>query len=342
MVSLSSIESDITGLKVSRCNCETFDPTILYNELVRSRFDLCRLKVPSEDEYAVFRLQKMGLPFFFSGSIRKYRTKINDNLDIHYTHSRLSFETYNGTQDALLKDMLIRTWGKYPIGYYRSPFLDKLISKEQEIECVYQYYKKHNNNAHAPENKIMFMKDGDKHIGIFTLNVVGDTLECNLAGILPEYKSEGYFHDEMNFKKEYCIKHGLTYFTFGARNENAAVQKIFQHLNFQTIGSDNVFHIAPLLTHSMKTPITKTFDFSDANFNTVAATLQNEAIVAAQHSILPSANCHFSLLGYPSIVPGSKTEITFSFPVISEEEQLVTMQCLNYENPFTAYLSITK
>jgi hypothetical protein len=252
IVSFSDIESGITGLKISRCNSNYFNAAQLYRQIVENRYDLCRLKVPAEDEYAPYRLHQTGLPFFFSGSIRKYRTRIADMPPVTYHHPHLTFETYNGTQDKLLRDMLVDTWGQYPLGYYRSPYLSSLVTKEQEIECVFQYYKKHNLNSGHEHNKIMFMKDGDNYVGVFTLNQNGNTLECNLAGILKPYRSGMYFHDEMNFKKAYCLQHGFEYFTFGARNENAAVQRIFQHLGFETAGNDNVFHITPLLSYSVQ------------------------------------------------------------------------------------------
>lgn len=339
MISISQIESDIIGLKVARFNCATFDPKDLHNELVRNRFDLCRLKTPSENEYAVSVLQQMGLPFFFSGSIRKYRTRIADNPNIHYLHNNLVFEMYDGTQDLLLKDMLKKTWGTYPIGYYRSPYLDTLIGKETELECVYQYYKKYNNNIEYPMNKIMFMKDGDKYIGVFTLNQTANVLECNLAGILPEYRSGGYFHDEMNFKKEYCIKHGIEFFTFGARNENASVQRIFQHLNFQTIGTDNVFHISPLLSHTINLPIIKSFNLSNYTKTEVCSLLQKEATTLInQKTIIESIS--FKVCGLDALSLEPHTEIQFTFPVLQENKQLIVLKSTDENNPFVAHLSV--
>src|SRR5579872_3957177 len=119
VVSSSVIESGILGLKVSRCNSDFFDIKALYKQIKENCFDLCRLKVPAEDEYAPARLYQTGLPYFFSGSIRKYRTRIADNPVITYLHSDLTYEMYDGTQDQLLKDMLSNTWGNYPLGYYR-------------------------------------------------------------------------------------------------------------------------------------------------------------------------------------------------------------------------------
>lgn len=60
----SEIESVITGLKISRCNSNKFNANDLYNQITANRFDLCRLKVTAEDEYASHRLHQTGLPFF--------------------------------------------------------------------------------------------------------------------------------------------------------------------------------------------------------------------------------------------------------------------------------------
>lgn len=342
VVSFSDIESEIMGIKVSRCNSENVDSKRLYSDLITNRYDLCRLKVPAEDEFIVNKLKETGLPFFFNGSIRKYKTRIADFPDIHYTHSNLSFEMYDGTQDDLLKDMLTKTWGTYPIGYYRIPYLEGIVSKEQEIECVFRFYKKFNNNSIYPNNKIMFMKEGDNYVSIFTLNTVGNTLECNLAGVLPQYRSQGYFHDEMNFKKEYCLQNGIEFFTFGARNENAAVQKIFQHLNFQTIGNDNVFLITPFLSYSKEVPVTRTFNTYEADCAHMSQLLYNEALLVAKQLFFSPSSVSFTVSGLSSIKSSKIAEVTFSFPVINEKELLMVLNITDEGNKYAAYLNLLK
>jgi hypothetical protein len=171
------------------------------------------------------------------------------------------------------------------------------------------------------------------------LNTVGNTLECNLAGILKPYRSDGYFHDEMNYKKEYCIKHGLEYFTFGARNENAAVQKIFQHLNFQTAGNDNVFHIPSLLTYSKLPVVIKEIKTEGLDSKKLYQQLLAEGVQLAENNF--SAYSKVSLqLNNEGLLRKQKTaRVCFSFPVVTEKEILVVMQSEN-ENAegFSGYL----
>ena len=339
-VDTSAIETELLGLKVGRCNHDFFDPQQLYRQIAEGKYDLCRLKVPAEDDFATHRLHQTGLPFFFSGSIRKYRTRLADYPTVYYKNPDLVFEMYDGTQDKLLKDMLVGTWGIYPLGYYRSPYLSELVDKEQEIECVYQYYKKYNLNRDHPGNMIYFMKHGNNYVGVFTLNIVGNTLECNLAGILEPYRSGGYFHDEMNFKKEYCIIHGLEYFTFGARNENAPVQRIFQHLNFQTAGNDNVFHIPSLLSYSQRPSIEKEINGKGLDSAELAQRLFTEAKLLIPKDIsLKPHRISFQLNNEQLLATDKTIKLRFSFPVTTGKEILIVV-CSDNAVEFTGYLRV--
>jgi RimJ/RimL family protein N-acetyltransferase len=242
-VDFSPIESEVLGLKIGRCQAGFFEPELLRASVLEAGFDLVRLKVSAEDEMVPARLFQAGIPAFFSGSIRRYDTRITAAPDGDYLHADLVFEAYNGSQDQLLKDMIRGTWGTYPIGYYRTPLLSELISKEAEIECLFRYYKKHNLSTLNPQNTIMFIRHGDQYVGFFALNHLNGNLESHIGGILEPYRRGGYFLDKLRYIKNHCIEHGLSRFLFGARNENAGVQRIFQYVGFQPVGTDNVFHL---------------------------------------------------------------------------------------------------
>lgn len=68
--------------------------------------------------------------------------------------------------------------------------------------------------------------------------------------------------DKLRYIKEYCITHNLTHFIFGARNENSRVQRIFQHVGFEAIGSENVFHIPSLLSSASDSCMERNIDCS--------------------------------------------------------------------------------
>lgn len=337
-IQFSPIESSILGLKIGRCESPFFDPTDIYKQVVDGQYDLCRLKVPGEDEMVSSRLNKMGLPFFFSGSIQKYKTPIRESPTGHYKYPDLVFELYDGSQDDLLKEMLIDTWGTYPIGYYRTPYLETLVTKEKEIECVFQFYKKFNLNSAYPNNRIMFMKHGSEYVGFFGLNIVDNNLETHIGGILKRYRKSGYFLDQLRYIKEFCIRHGLEHFIFGARNENGEAQRVHQFAGFQPIGSDNVFHIPSLLTLSQSDPVIKEVPDDIPDSKMLFQYILKQSMLLSEN-ILPSADgFSFHLNSFDDSLLGAAFKIKFSFPVLTHDELLIVVGCANQNVlPSTGY-----
>lgn len=332
ILDFSAIESSLLQLKVGRCNVDFFDEKKLLSQIISGEYDLCRLRIAAEDEMASVKLHAIGLPFFFSGSIRRYKTRISASLPGQYNHPGLQYEMYDGSQDALLKFMLVDTWGHYPIGYYRSPFLNRLVDKEREIECVFQYYKKHNNNRDNPGNSILFMKDGDNYVGFFALNVVGSNLESHIGGICKKYQQGGYFYDMLRFIKEYCISHQLEHFIFGARNENTVVQHAFENARFKSVATENVFHIASLLSFSKAEPLKQDIKIKESEVSSLSNLLINNVLKNVK---VKNVNFRQNSTTVKVLKPGSRNsnyQLVIATPINQKEEFLSVTKIYNTKN----------
>lgn len=253
----SAIESDVLGLKVGRAKLTRLDVDELRKSILTERYDLCRLSLPSELEVASSQLHALGMPFYFSGSIRRYKTAISELQERPYNHSDTVYERLDDSKSGLLFDMLKGCWGTYPIGYYRTPYIRELTTIEQEIECVHRFYLKQNNSPEFPGNTIMFMRNNGVYVGFFALNVNDDILESHIGGILGPYQKDGHFVDMQEYIRRFCLDNGLRYFCFGARNENSRVQSIFNEFGYRAYGTENVFHILPLLSATTSKPVSR-------------------------------------------------------------------------------------
>lgn len=323
-IDYSATESETLGLKIGRCNDDYFDEKELYRLITEGAYDLCRLKIAAEDEFAQFRLAQMGLPAFFSGSIRRYKTKISEKPAGDYNYPDLIWEEYDGSQEALLRDMLVGTWGTYPIGYYRTPFLNLLVDKEKEIESVFRFYKKQNNPNINPNNTFMFIRHGEKYVGFFALNKVNGHLESHVGGILEPYRSGGYFLDKLRFIKEYCLTHQLTHFVFGARNENSRVQRIFQHVGFEAVGSENVFHIPSLLSHHSQDAVK--IEVQANNKKDLHSKIFNEVFHIADARLKDFSRTSFQLNQLDWADFSRPLELTVTVPIQTSNELLVVLR----------------
>ncbi len=336
-INFSVTESEVLGLQVGRCNSDFFDSMALYSQIVSDRYDLCRLKVPAEDEMAAHKLNATGLPFFFSGSIRRYKTKIIEDTSGMYNYPDLVYEIYDGSQDKLLKDMIAGTWGIYPIGYYRTPYLSSLVDKEKETECLFQFYKKFNLNSSNPDNRILFIRHGDNYVGFFALNVINNNLESHIGGILKPFRKGGYFLDKLRYIKEFCVSNRLEHFIFGARNENSEVQRIFQFAGFQPVGSENVFHIPSLLSFSLQKTIEKEITIESTKLNSWSHKLFSETAHIANTFFPSHDKISFQVNKPEELENKTSFKVVYSFPVITDEEILIVLLPQENGSKFTGY-----
>ncbi|HNF48933.1 MAG TPA: hypothetical protein PKO18_04920 [Chitinophagales bacterium] len=250
-INYSHYESEILNLKVGRCVTEQLDINSFNKQLTEEAYDLIRLTVASDDEFIIDKLYSAGIPYFFAAGITRYKTAIERIPVAPYINEGIEFVEFDGTQTQLLYDMIKATLGNYPIGYFRTPILKEIISKEMEIEVLYEFYKFNNLKTNNINNSMMFIKHQENFVGYFALNILPDRLESHIGGIREPFRTNGYFVDMQEFIKRYCIQNQLTYFCFGARNENSRAQHIFQKYGYQRESMEYVFHL-PLFLSTKK------------------------------------------------------------------------------------------
>lgn len=254
-IGYSENESKVLGFKVGRLIAETSINENITAEIAEDAYDLVRVRMPAANDRAIFELKQIGFPFYFSGSIRKYKTKVANLPNREFFYPDINYEAYDGSQNELLYRLLDGTWGTYPLCYFKTPFLSQLVTKKRELDSVFEFYKTHNLPVNNHNNGIMFMKHKGNYVGFFALNIIDDRLESHIGGIVEPYRTSNYFVDMQEYIRRYCLQNNLKYFCFGARNENGRVQSIFQEFGYTAFATDNIFHVTPFL--SLKNSSTK-------------------------------------------------------------------------------------
>lgn len=337
-VSFSANESNLLNIKVGRCVSNNFNEQVLLQQIIDKEYDICRLTVPAGDENAVTKLEKTGLPYYYSGSITRYKTRVADLKESAFIHPNLEYEKYDGSQNDLLLRLLIGTWGTYPIGYYRSPLLNQLVTKEQEILCVFEFYKKHNLQKDFPNNTIMFMKHKENYVGFFALNIIDDRLESHIGGIVEPYRNDGYFFDMQEYIRRFCVKNNLTYFAFGARNENRRVNGIFQKFGYVAVDADNVFHIASLLSHTTDNKIIQEVLEINKDSNTEIYSKISDIIIkntmVSVNDVIQQSTLKLNQLHN---IKAGKYHVNITFPVVSNTTSLITIKIYNTNKELVSF-----
>ncbi len=239
----SENESRILGYNIGRYDCSEIDIDLLKEEINKTKYDIIRIKTSVNDEYASLKLSQLGVPFYYNGSIRRYKVNCLEAPLPEYTSKGIHFVPYEESDANELYNLLQDTWGEYPIGYYRLPGLNGKISKEQELQCVYEYYKTYFVSEYNKMNRLWLMKNNDKTVGFIALTILPDMVDSTIAGIYKQYQNQRLFPNILRKIRSFCRENDLTYFVCGARNENIYSQRAFEHDYMKYYYGENVYCI---------------------------------------------------------------------------------------------------
>lgn len=239
----SENESKILGFKIGRYDCDEIDIILLEEEISQFNYEIIRVKTSVNDEYASLKLSQLGLPFYYNGSIRRYEVNCKEAPLPDFTSNQINFVSYNESDAEELYSLLLDSWGDHPIGYYRLPGLSEKITKEKEIQCVYEYYKNYFISESNQNNRLWLMKYKDQTIGFFALTILNDMVDSTIAGIYKKFQNQGLFPNILRKIRAFCRENDLTYFVCGARNENIYSQRAFENDYMKYYKGENVYCI---------------------------------------------------------------------------------------------------
>ena len=123
-----------------------------------------------------------------------------------FTQPEINFEVYTGQHRDMVGQIINDSCGDYPMCYYRTPILEKRITKQMEAKCLFEFYAHLNNNLLYPNHYLWFMKLGSFYVGFIALYVYRDkdSVDSTLAGLLKSYQSMGLFTNILRHIRQFC------------------------------------------------------------------------------------------------------------------------------------------
>ncbi len=253
---LSDIESDTFDCKVGRAETSLLNTVNFEQSLIEQSIDFCRLKVNSADLNNYSALAKLNMPYQFCGSILKYKMDFFNLPKPSYKNKNLTFEVYKpSTQQNILANLVNETFINDPIGYYKNHLLSKILTKQQEVKCMAQWYAKH---CDENINIMVLMKAGDQYIGYISIfKKEPNLVDTPIAGVLPKFQGQKMFDDLRTYRHLYCLENNIQYGTAGARIENNYSQQTFINDGMQQIANQSIYIVTPFLSKADSAKHTK-------------------------------------------------------------------------------------
>ncbi len=245
----SGQESKLLGLRIGR-----YTITDNLNEIENIKkvitvdsLDVLRLKCSAKHLNIVNLLYDLNVPFSYAGSILNYRFNCLKNKLPEFKNKAFEVLRYDDTNRNIIKQLIYSAFLNDPLGYYKNPFLKKILSKEQECNSLTEFYLNNYNSEKAWLDCIV--KD-NKYLGVVSMliNQNGE-LDSSMAAVHPEYRGQGVFDDLRILRYKYCLEHNIEWSINGVRIENYHSQKSCVKDGMIHVGNDHVFLFTPLLNY---------------------------------------------------------------------------------------------
>jgi hypothetical protein len=245
MIQYSIEESKFFGLKIGRADAAGFEITSFKQEIQTEKFDVIRIRIDETDERTLNSLQSLDFPIHHHGSIVKYELPVVGLVHSDYLNPEVTMKVYDGEDSDSLRRIIKDGSAINPIGYWSTPALEVFVTRDNEVEYLFEYYSK---LYVTSERQLWFMQWNGIPVGFVASNFKDGVMDTPLAVVLPEYRGKKLLHEIMISRNNYGTKHGLEFITNGARVDSPASQHVFTKFGMRATGIDKVFHIMPLLT----------------------------------------------------------------------------------------------
>ena len=274
MLSISNFESEFLDIRIARCDLDELNDEIVEQiraSAIEQNIDVIRLKLDAAI-HSTHLLEKLAFPFSFSGGISEYIFK-GDNLQHSTSKQKLEFIEITKNEIELFKDFFYQTFNEHDIGYHNAPFLTDLISKKNELDCLYLYYA---DFIHKENHKLIFLKKDGNLIGFSTIQITNDgILLLPITGILPKYRSKGLYYELCESYTRYIIDNNLVCI-FSSRNENNLARQVYSSFAFKHYGCKYNYNITPLLSKNSLSEKIQIIDYSFTDVETCILEIKNK------------------------------------------------------------------
>lgn len=324
MIQLSPIESKIYNLKVGRIDLNSINSSALLGEILFHQLDVCRVKINSENDDLITQLENLGLPYFLSGSLVRFKIDFRRHKVPPFRYNS-EFELYDGSQRKDLEYLLANTFDEYPTTFYSIPYLNKIISKEEELKTLIEYFTETHKSS---DRKIWLVKLNGKYGGLLAAKYWEDSCDAILAGVIPKFRHGALFLDIVRYIQKHCVDNKIPWGYTGARLHEVVSQKFFTRESMKVHKTELIFHVTSFLSKTVIPIVSKKIEVSGAN--AIMAIIYENLYDLTKGFLLKKQQFH----QLKTVFKG-EFDVVFSFPILKEKEQLIVVK-LYSKNTLTA------
>lgn len=239
----SPLDSNRFGLRIFRGNVEQINEQHLLSTILKENIDIAIIRLPSEKQFQISRLDKTGLPYIVADTLVYYYVDLSKYSPKELKNQSLMFVECYPEHAGIISGLVERIFPDYTNHYYSNPFLKKADILEGYKEWAQNY-------AVGTPGRISWYVKRDEHtIGFVSCAYDQNECEIVLNGVVPEASGKGVYGDIIRFTQQYFKNMGCQVMKISTQIQNYAVQKVWSREGFVIRKAYSTIHINAFMNH---------------------------------------------------------------------------------------------
>jgi len=240
----SLIESKRFDLKVYRGVIDDINPKEILSTVLKENIDVAIIRIPSERQDALVRLEKTGIPYLIADTLVYYHVDLKTYEPGELRNRDLEFIEFYPEHFEIMDKLVSEIFSAYKNHYTSNPLLAVDL-----IEAYKEWARSYVTNE--TDGKCGWLvKRGDRFIGFATCTFEGDESEIVLNGVVPSAAGMGVYGDLIKFLQQFFKDNGYSIMKVSTQVYNYAVQKVWSREGFVMKQSFVTVHINSMMNVS--------------------------------------------------------------------------------------------
>ena len=240
----SSIESMRFNLKVYRGIFNEIDPSDFLTTVIKERVDIAIIRIPSERQDSLLRLDKTSLPYLIADTLVYYYVDLKTYEPKKLCNQNLEFVEFTPKHFKIMNKLVSEIFFAYKSHYTSNPLL------AADMVEIYKEWTRGYVTDKIKGKQSWLVKRGNLFIGFATCSFERDESEGVLLGVLPSATGGGVYGDLIRFIQRFFKDNNYSTMKISTQVYNYAVQKVWGREGFFMKKSFYTLHVNSLMNAS--------------------------------------------------------------------------------------------
>ncbi|OYD17465.1 hypothetical protein CH330_00040 [candidate division WOR-3 bacterium JGI_Cruoil_03_51_56] len=242
----SDIETKRFGFRIYRGVVNDVNEKAILSAILENGVDIAILRVPSQRQFQIPRLERIGFPYLVADTLVRYRVDLAKYEPKSLRNRNLDFVQCLPEHAAPLGILVKSIFANYTNHYFSNPLLDRKDILAAFEDWALRYIGSDN------EGRICWLvKQGDEYVAFATCAFDENLCEGVLYGVKSSASGRGIYGDLIKFTQRYFKNKGYSAMSVSTQVQNLAVQRVWSREGFKLSNSFATVHINSLLSRSV-------------------------------------------------------------------------------------------